>query len=69
MKIDVVNIRVLTPSEGMWLYNSKDRVISDKVYLGVNATETDWVEITEETKTELETAWEAESNPDNAATE
>lgn len=54
------NYRILIPSENKCLYNAKDRVISDKVYLGVNADETLWVEITEEEKLSLETQWESE---------
>ena len=45
----------------MWLYKESDRIISDKVYLGVNDTEDGWVEITEERKNELETLWEVEN--------
>lgn len=48
MKIEVINnIRVITPDNGMWLCNEKQKVISDKVYLGVNANENDWHDITE----------------------
>lgn len=56
------NIRVLTPSDGMWLFNSKDKVISDKVYLGVNADETAWTEIDETEKARLEALWETETD-------
>ena len=49
--------RVLTPSENMWLYNDKAQVISDKVYLGKGADESDWTEITDERKQELEVMW------------
>lgn len=60
MKQETINnIRVLTPNNGMWLYNSKDRVISDKVYLGINADATQWQEITEEYKNTLEALWES----------
>lgn len=58
--IDIINgIRVITPSEGYWLYNESEKIISDKVFLGVNASENDWVEITEEEKENLEILWEA----------
>lgn len=61
MKLETTtNYRILIPSENMWLYNAKDRVISDKVYLGVNADETLWVEIDEATKNELEEQWQNE---------
>lgn len=46
-------VRILQPSEGYFLTQSEDvsiefRVITDKVYLGVNASESDWREITAE---------------------
>lgn len=46
-------VRVLQPSEGKFLTQSEsvsieNRIITDKVYLGVNASENDWVEITAE---------------------
>lgn len=70
MDISTVNgIRVIIPAEGMWLYKESDRIISDKVYLGVNDTEDGWVEITEERKNELEALWEAENDPENVATD
>lgn len=59
MTAETINgIRVLTPSNGMWLCNLKDKVISDKVYLGVNADETAWTEIDEAEKARLEALWE-----------
>lgn len=61
---NTTNYRILTPDENKWLYNEKDKVISDKVYLGVNADETLWVEITEEEKLSLEQEWEKESQTD-----
>lgn len=61
MTIENVNIRVLIPSDGMWLYNPKDRVISDKVFLGVQADETEWTEITSEERSALEAQWEKEN--------
>lgn len=69
MDISIVNgIRVITPDEDLWLYKESDRIISDKVFLGVNDTEAGWTEITEERKNELETLWETENNPENMAT-
>lgn len=57
--IEIKNgIRIKTPSEGMWLYNERDKIISNKVFLGIYANEEDWVEITEEKKVELKTLWE-----------
>lgn len=62
MKIEEFNgQRVLTPDENMWLYNESQRVISDKVYLGIEADESDWVEITQEQKEFLESQWEFEA--------
>lgn len=70
MTIETIKgIRVITPSEGMWLYKEADRIISDKVYLGVNDTEDGWVEITEERKNELEALWDAENDRENVATD
>lgn len=61
MKLETINnIRILTPSENMWLCNVTDKVISDKVYLGVNADESVWTEISEEEKLSLESQWETE---------
>lgn len=70
MDISIKNgIRIITPADGLWLYKESDKIISDKVYLGVNDTETGWTEITEERKTELETLWETDNDPDNMATD
>ena len=61
MKVENVNgQRVLTPSENMYLYNVDAKVISDKVYLGKDANEKAWAEITEEAKIQLEAEWETE---------
>ena len=46
--------RVLTPKNNNWLYNAQINVISDKVYLGINANAEDWVEISDEEKQKLE---------------
>lgn len=65
MKIETINnIRVAVPESGMFLCNENDRVISDsdKVYLGVNADETLWKEITETEKADLETLWNVENS-------
>lgn len=65
MKIEIINgIRVVTPESKMWLCNETDRVISDKVYLGVNADETMWKDITEEEKARLEELWNSEDFQD-----
>lgn len=54
MRIEVYKQRVLIPDENKYLYNETAQVISDKVYLGINANENEWVEITEEQKQEIE---------------
>lgn len=54
MKIEVYEQRVLIPDEGKYLYSENEQVISDKVYLGINADEKEWIEITEEQKQEIE---------------
>lgn len=60
MTIETIKgIRVITPSEGCWLYCKNDKIISDQVYLGVYAPEDEWTEITEEEKENLEILWRA----------
>ena len=61
---NINNQRILTPDNGMWLCNKNVQVISDKVYLGINALESDWEEITEEEKLQLEAQWNGEIIPD-----
>ena len=58
MKIETYEQRILIPDTGKWLYNANAQVISDKVYLGKEASALDWEEITEERKAELEAEWE-----------
>lgn len=70
MKIETINgIRVAVPESGMFLCNEEQKVICDKVYLGVNANENDWKEITETEKAELETLWNAENSPETPTDE
>lgn len=54
MKIEVYEQRVLIPEQGKYLYNETVQVISDKVYLGINADEKEWTEISEDKKLEIE---------------
>lgn len=69
MKIEIIKgQRVLTPESGMWLYNATDKVISDKVYLGINADENEWTEITDERKQELEVMWYEDATSGDTAT-
>lgn len=54
MEIKRYEQRVLIPDEGKYLYNENAQVISDKVFLGINADENEWIEINEEKKQEIE---------------
>ena len=54
MEIKRYEQRILIPDKGKYLYNEQDQVISEKVYLGVNANENEWTEISEEEKQEIE---------------
>lgn len=70
MKLEKINgIRVITPEADMWLCNETDRAISDKVYLGINADENEWRDITEEEKARLEQLWSEEIPETDEATE
>ena len=60
MEIKNKTYKVVTPSEGMWLYNESERTISDKVYIPEGADVSVWREITEAKKQELEAKWQAE---------
>ena len=51
---------MVTPSEGKWLYNESENIISDKVYMPDGADVSVWQEITEAKKQELEAQWQAE---------
>ena len=60
MEIKNKTYKVVTPKEGMWLYNESERTISDKVYMPEGADVSVWQEITEAKKQELETKWQSE---------
>ena len=60
MEIKNKTYKVVTPKEGMWLYNESERTISDKVYMPDGADVSVWKEITEATKQELEAQWQSE---------
>ena len=66
---NVNNQRILTPESGMWLYNATVQVISDKVYLGIEADENEWTEITKERKEELEALWYEDATSGDIATD
>ena len=61
MTTDTMKIKVLYPSENQFLYNAEARTISDKVFLGKDANEGDWQEITLSEKERLEEEWEKEA--------
>lgn len=60
MEIKNKTYKVVTPKEGMWLYNESERTISDKVYMPDGVDVSVWQEITEAKKQELEAQWQAE---------
>ena len=59
MEIKNKTYKVVTPKEGMWLYNERENIISDKVYMPEGADVSVWQEITEAKKQELEVQWQA----------
>ena len=61
MEIKNKTYKVVTPKEGMRLYNESDNIISDKVYMPDGADVSVWKEITDAKKQELEAQWQAES--------
>lgn len=60
MEIKNKSYKMVTPSEGMWLYNEREKTISDKVYMPEDADVSVWQEITDAKKQELEAQWKAE---------
>lgn len=58
MKIQTYEQRILIPEEGHFLVNHTAETISDKVYLGINADASEWVEITAEEADALQKQWE-----------
>ena len=60
MEIKNKTYKVVTPKEGMWLYNESEKTISDNVYMPDGADVSVWKEITEAKKQELESQWQAE---------
>ena len=60
MEIKNKSYKMVTPSEGMWLYNEREKTISDKVYMPDGADVSVWQEITDAKKQELEAQWQAE---------
>lgn len=60
MTTETMKIKVLYPSENHFLYNAEAKTISDKVFLGIDANESDWQEITLSEKERLEEEWKKE---------
>ena len=60
MEIKNKTYKMVTPSEGKWLYNESGKTISDKVYMPDGADVSVWQEITDAKKQELEAQWKAE---------
>ena len=60
MEIKNKTYKVVTPKEGMWLYNESENIISDKVYMPDGSDVSVWQEITDAKKQELEAQWQAE---------
>ena len=60
MEIKNKSYKMVTPSEGKWLYNESENIISDKVYMPDGADVSEWQEITDAKKQELEAQWQAE---------
>ena len=60
MEIKNKTYKVVTPKEGMWLYNESEKTIKDKVYMPDGADVSVWQEITDAKKQELEAQWQAE---------
>ena len=60
MEIKNKTYKMVTPSEGMWIYNESEKTISDKVYMPDGADVSVWQEITDAKKQELEAKWKAE---------
>lgn len=60
MEIKNKTYKVVTPKEGMWLYNESENIISDKVYMPDGADVSVWQEITNAKKQELEAKWQSE---------
>ena len=64
MKVQTYEQRILIPEEGKLLVNHTAKVASDKVYLGINADASEWVEITAEEAETLQKQWGAEMEVD-----
>ena len=54
MEIKNKSCKVVTPKEGMWLYNERENIISDKLYMPDSADVSCWMEISEGEKKEID---------------
>ena len=55
------NYQILTPDEGMWLFNEGQSIFSDRVFTPLTADISVWRDVTEEFKKQ----WEEEHRPQN----
>ena len=62
MKTETMQIKILIPSENHYLFNEKEKIVSEKVFIGKEASTDDWREITADEKEALEKEWEKEIN-------
>ena len=60
MEIKNKTYKMVTPQQGMWLYNEREKTISDKAYMPEDADVSVWIEISDAKKQELEAQWQAE---------
>lgn len=60
MKVQTYEQRILIPEENHLLVNHEAKVVSDKVYLGINADASEWAEVTAEEAEALQKSWEEE---------
>ena len=64
MEIKNKSYKMVTPSEGKWLYNEREKTISDKVYMPAGSDVSVWQEITDVKRQELAAQWQAEMEAD-----
>ena len=65
MTVQTYEQRILIPEEGYCLVNHEAKVVSDKVYLGINADASEWAEVTVEEAEALQKVWEEEVKLEN----
>ena len=62
MRTETYTQRILIPEEGHLLVNHQAKTVSEKVFLGINADASEWVEVTIEEAEALQKRWETEMN-------